>query len=316
MTPTVPLRIVIPDDEPVVLSTSGAFKKLAGYAVALHADRPSDGDDLIRRIGDADVVVNIRATTKFTADVLNRCPKLRLISIWGTGTDNVDLMAARARGIRVTNTPGVAAIAVAEHTVALMMTVAKHIVEVDREVRQGRWPRAMVMELRGRTLGLIGLGAIGQEVAKLGRALGMHVIAWTFHPRSDVAQHVAFDDVFRQSDVVSVHVRQSPETRWLIRREHFELMPPHAVFINTARGAIVREDDLIDALRSNRIAGAGLDVFETEPLPPVSPLRELRNVVLTPHAAGITPETTEAGLALAIDNIFSFLAGDPRNVVA
>jgi len=126
---------------------------------------------------------------------------------------------------------------------------------------------------------------------------------------------VSFENVFRQSDVVSVHVRQSPETTGLIGREHFELMKPHAVFVNTARGAIVREADLIDALRVNRIAAAGLDVFETEPLPAESPLRALDNVALTPHAAGITPETTEAGLAVAIDNVLSFLAGDSKNVV-
>jgi phosphoglycerate dehydrogenase-like enzyme len=121
--------------------------------------------------------------------------------------------------------------------------------------------------------------------------------------------------VFRQSDVVSIHVRQSTDTSGLIRREHFDMMKPGAIFINTARGPIVNEADLIAALATNRIAGAGLDVFDLEPLPPGSPLYSLPNVVLTPHAAGITPETTEAGLALAIDNVFAFLAGRPMNVV-
>jgi phosphoglycerate dehydrogenase-like enzyme len=126
---------------------------------------------------------------------------------------------------------------------------------------------------------------------------------------------VAIDEVFRQSDVLSVHVRLSPETSGLIRREQLELMKPSAILINTARGGIVNESDLVDALMRNRLAGAGLDVFETEPLPAKSPLLAMRNVVLTPHAAGITPEATEAGLALAIDNVFSFLAGQPTNVV-
>jgi D-3-phosphoglycerate dehydrogenase len=309
-------RVVIPDDEPPVMSPSTAYKKLDGYQVALFTDRPANADDLVRRVGDAAVVINIRASTKFTAGVLTGCPTLQLISIWGTGTDNVDMTAARAAGIRVTNTPGVAAIAVAEHTIALIMAVAKHVVVVDRQVRLGKWPRAMVMQLRGKTLGLIGTGAIGREVAALGKAIGMQVIAWTFRPRADAIEYVSFEDVFRQSDIVSVHVRQSPETIGLIRREHFELMKPHALLVNTARGAIVREADLVDALTMNRIAGAGLDVFETEPLSAESPLRALDNVVLTPHAAGITPETTEAGLALAIDNVFSFLAGDSKNLVA
>jgi D-3-phosphoglycerate dehydrogenase len=294
---------------------SAAYGKLAGCDVRTYADRPSSSDELVGRIRDAEIVINIRSTSKFTANVLEQCPQLRLISIWGTGTDNVDLEAARRRGVRVTNTPGVSAIAVAEHTLALIMAVAKQIVTVDGQVRQGKWPRAMVPQLRGKVLGLIGTGAIGREVASLGRAIGMRVIAWTFHPAGDTAEWVGFDDVFRQSDVVSVHVRQTSETSGFIRREHFDMMKPGAIFINTARGAIVNESDLIIALQTNQIAGAGLDVFEHEPLRPDSPLHSLPNAVLTPHAAGITPETTEAGLALAIDNVFAFLAGRPVNIV-
>jgi D-3-phosphoglycerate dehydrogenase / 2-oxoglutarate reductase len=310
---TVSPLIVIPDDEPPVMRPSRAWERLAGHDVRAYADRPSGADDLVERIGDAGIVINIRSTTRFTADVLARCPKLKLISIWGTGTDNVDLAAAQARGVRVTNTPGVAAVAVAEHTLALMLAVAKQLVDVDRHVRQQKWPRAMVTQLRGKTLGLIGTGAIGREVAALGRAIGMRLVAWTFHPHGDVAEWMAFDDVFRKADIVSVHVRLSPDTTRMIRREHFDLMKPGAIFINTARGAIVNEADLLDALRTNRIAGAGLDVFEQEPLPSGSPFFTLRNVVLTPHAAGITPETTEAGLALAIENVLSFLAATAGN---
>lgn len=308
-------HIVIPDDEPAVMAPSAAFRKLASQDVRIYADRPSGADELAARVGDAEIVINIRSTSKFTPDVLERCPQLRLISIWGTGTDNVDLEAAKARGVRVTNTPGVSAIAVAEHTLALIMAVAKQIVTVDRQVRESKWPRAMVPQLRGKVLGLIGTGAIGREVARLGRALGMRVVAWTFHPGGDIAEWLEFDDVFRQSDVVSVHVRQSPDTSGMIRREHFGLMKPGAIFINTARGPIVNEADLIAALQTNRIAGAGLDVFDREPLPPDAPFYALPNVVLTPHAAGITPETTEAGLALAIDNVLAFLAGRAANIV-
>src|SRR5262249_16152762 len=154
----------------------------------------------------------------------------------------------------------------------------------------GKWPRAMVTQLRGKTLGLIGTGAIGREVAKLGNGIGMRVIAWTFHPEGSIAEWVPFEEVFRQSDVVSVHVRQSAETVGRIGRKHFELMKPGAIFINTARGAIVNERDLLDALRTNRIAGAGLDVFAEEPLRLDSPFCALSNVVLTPHSAGITAE--------------------------
>ena len=308
-------HIVIPDDEPAVMSPSAAFRRLAGYDVRTYTTRPSTPAELADRIGASEIAINIRSTSRFTAEVLEKCPALRLISIWGTGTDNVDLAAATSRGIRVTNTPGVSAVAVAEHTLALMMAVARRLVQVDREVRQGQWPRAMVTQLRGKTLGLIGTGAIGREVARLGAGIGMRVIAWTFHPRGDVAEWVAFDEVLRQSDVVSIHLRLSAETSGLIGREQLELMKPGAILINTARGGLVKESDLVQALSTNRIAGAGLDVFETEPLAGASPLFAMPHVVLTPHAAGITPETTEAGLALAIENVLAFLAGKPANVV-
>lgn len=297
------------------MSTSASFAKLSEHNVRTYLTRPTTPEELVARIQDAEVVFNIRATSRFTAEVFAQCPGLRMISIWGTGADNVDLKVARERGVRVTNTPGVSAISVAEHTLSLIMAAVKHTVDVDRQVREGKWPRAMTSQLYGKTLGLIGTGAIGREVARLGRGIGMRVIAWTFHPGGDFAEWVSLEDVFRRSDVVSVHVRQSPETVGMIRREHFEMMKPAAVFINTARGPIVREADLLEALQSNRIAGAGLDVFDKEPLPADSPFRGLPNVVLTPHAAGVTPEATEAGIALAIENVFAFLAGDPQNVV-
>jgi phosphoglycerate dehydrogenase-like enzyme len=308
-------RIVIPDDDPPVMATSAAFQRLSNQDVCVYASRPAAPADLITRLQDAEVVINIRATSRFTPEVLRHLPELRMISIWGTGTDNVDLEAAKAQRIRVTNTPDVSAIAVAEHTLSLILAATKQTVTIDRQVREGKWPRASVSQLHGKTLGLVGTGAIGREVARLGKGIGMHVIAWTFHPQGDIAEWVSLEEVFRRSDAVSVHVRQSPQTLEMIRREHFELMKPTAVFINTARGRIVREPDLSEALLTNRIAGAGLDVFETEPLPANSPFFSLSNVVLTPHSAGITPEATEAGLALAIENVFAWLAGRPMNVV-
>ena len=308
-------RLVIPDDAPPIMSRSQAYQRLCTCDHQLHDSLPGTPDELAARIVDAAAVINIRASSRFSGDVLAQCRGLRLISIWGTGTDHVDLNSARARGITVTNTPAVSAIAVAEHTLSLMFAVAKQTIAVDRRVRAGEWPRAMVQQLNGRTLGLIGTGAIGREVARLAKAVGMSVIAWTFNPEGTFCEWVSFEDVFRRADVVSVHVRESPDTRGMIRREHFESMKPAGIFINTARGRIVVEADLAAALRDERIAGAGLDVFEIEPLPADSPLRALPNVVLTPHAAGITPEATERGLALAIANVLNFWAGTPSNVV-
>ncbi len=306
--------IVIPDDAPPVLSRSEAVTQLRDLEHRIYPTLPTNSRELVRRIAEADAVINIRSSTRFSADVLAECPKLRLISIWGTGTDHVDLAAAKARGITVTNTPAVSAVAVAEHTLALIFAVARQTVNIDRAVRAGEWPRAMVQQLHGKTLGVIGAGAIGREVARLGAGIGMNVIAWSFNQHGDYAW-VTLEDLFRRADVISVHERQSPETLAMIRAEHFALMKPSAIFINTARGRIVVEQDLVEALRGDRIAGAGLDVFETEPLPSESPLRLLPNVVLTPHAAGITREATEAGLAMAIDNVLAFRAGAPVHVV-
>ena len=298
--------IVIPDDAPPVLSPSDAVALLTDHDHRIFTTLPSSAGELVERIAHADAVINLRASTRFSADVLAQCPRLRLISIWGTGTDHVDLEAAKARGISVTNTPGVSAVAVAEHTLSLIFAVARQTVRIDRAVRAGEWPRGMVTQLRGKTLGVIGTGAIGREVARLGAGIGMQVIAWSFHQRGG-DESVTLEDLFRRADVVSVHVRQSPDTLGMIRAAHSALMKPGAIFINTARGRIVVEQDLVDALRTERIAGAGLDVFETEPLPAASPLRLLQNVVLSPHAAGITREATEAGLAMAIGNVLRAL---------
>jgi phosphoglycerate dehydrogenase-like enzyme len=308
-------RIVIPDDDPPVVSLSEAYSRLSGSDIRAYPSCPATPEDLVERIQDAEFVINVRARTPFTRDVLQRCHNLKLISIWGTGTDNVDLAAAGELGIRVANTPGVSAVSVAEHALMLMLAVARQIVQVDRRVREGKWPRAMVTQLHGKTLGLIGTGAIGKELARLGKGVGCRVIAWTFHPGGSVAEWVSLDQVFRVSDIVSVHVRQSPETREMIHRKHFEMMKRTAIFINTARGAIVREADLIHALQTGRIGGAGLDVFESEPLPSNSPFLSLPNVVLTPHSAGATPESAEAGIAMAIENIFEFMKGNLTRIV-
>ena len=314
------IRIVIPDDEPAVLVPSQAYRKLDGHDVQAYDTRPATGDELVERIRDAEIVINIRSSCRFDRAVLEACPSLRMISIWGTGTDNVDLDYAKQRGVRVTHTPAVAKNAVAEHTLMLMLAAGRRIIEVDRRVRQGEWPRAMITELHGKTLGLIGLGAIGTQVARVGKGIGMNVLAWTFHPSRDLAaeigfEFVSFDDVLRSSDVVSVHVRQSEDTIGMISARHFGMMKRSAIFINTARGAIVDQDALIEALRTESIAAAGLDVFEQEPLPAGTPFADLPNVVLTPHSAGISPETTEAGLAMTIDNVFDFLSGKPTHVV-
>jgi D-3-phosphoglycerate dehydrogenase / 2-oxoglutarate reductase len=224
--------------------------------------------------------------------------------VWGTGTDHIDLDAAERRGIVVKTTPGVAAISIAEHTLALLLAVARHIPLADASTRRGEWLRGQSVELNGKTCGVIGLGAIGRRFAQLAAAIGMRVVAWTMHPRPVTGlEMVELEDLYRISDVVSVHLRLSPRTQGMIGDRQFALMKQSAILINTARGAIVDEPALLDALAGGRIAGAGLDVFTVEPLPPGHALTLLPNVVLTPHCAGITPEALEAGLRMAVAQI-------------
>jgi len=316
------LRIVVPDDFPPALTGSRAEGRLRGLGeVTIHTERGADQEpELIRRVGEADVVINIRAHARFTERVILDCPRLRLISIWGTGVDNIDLEACHRHGVTVTNTPGVNADAVAEHTIALMLAAMRRIPEMDREVRAGQWPRGLVVQAHGQTIGLVGLGAIGSRVALLARALGMSVLAWTFRQddrRAAVAgvRPVSMETLLRDSDVVSLHLRLSADTRDFLGAEELALMKPSAFLVNTARGALVDREALLGALRERRLAGAALDVFHEEPIHADDPLLALPNVVVTPHNAGMTREVIDAGLHKAVENLERFLAGSAGDVV-
>jgi phosphoglycerate dehydrogenase-like enzyme len=246
---------------------------------------------------------------------------LKLVSILGTGTDNVDLEAATRRGISVTNTPGVGAPSVAELTVGLMLGLVRAIPLSDGRLRQGMWQHVEGPELAGKTLGLLGLGAIGQYVARLGLGLGMRVIAWSYSLDSARAARLGVelverDEVFRRADVVSVHLRNTPEVRGIVGARELALMKPSAYLINTARGALVDESALASALRAEKIAGAALDVYTEEPLPPErNPFRDLANVVLTPHIGAVTREANTRSRAMPVDNIIAYLEGRPEHVV-
>jgi len=307
--------IVVPDDFPPVLTGTAAEAQLRALSqdVRIFTERGADREDeLSRRIGDAECVVNIRAHAHFSERVLDACPNLRMISVWGAGTDHVDLGACARRGIVVANTPGVNAHAVAEHTMALMLAVMRRIPQLDARMRAGAWPRGMSAQLEGKTLGLIGLGAIGSRVAELARAFGMTLLVSTAgedQGRSAAVggRHASLDDVVRESDVISLHLRLNDRTRGIIGRAQFALMKPTLYLVNTARGALVDRDALVDALRQEQIAGAALDVYVEEPLPADDALRSLPNVVLTPHNAGVTPEVIAEGLRRAVDNVRQFL---------
>ncbi len=306
--------IVVPDDFPAVFEGSDAHEKAQALgAVRICGERGAeDAAELARRIGGATVAVNIRAYAPFTDAVFAACPNLKLVSIWGVGTDNIDLESAKRRGVTVCNTPGANAIAVGEHAIALMMAVARKIPQIDRDMRKGEWPRDMLGQLHGKTLGVLGTGAIGTHVAKLARAFGMTVLEWSAR-RGTAAER---DEILRRADFVSLHVRLTPQTRGFIGAREFALMKTGAILINTGRGALVDRDALHAALATQRIAGAGLDVLHDEPLKAGDPIFGFANTVLSPHNAGQTPEVRRDGLLLTIENVERFLAGAPQNVVS
>ena len=316
------VNIVIPDDFPPVISNTPALESLKTHGdVDRYTSRPDTQDELIRRIRGAHTVVNIRAYCKFTAEVLQACPGLKHLAVWGTGTDHVDLAAAKARGILVTNTPNTATDSVAEQGLALMLAVARKIPFIDAQVKRGEWVRGMLTQLAGKTLGVLGTGALGMRMAQLGKGIGMHVIAWTYHPDPVQAEALGWRylptmaEVLQQADVVSLHLRYSPDTEHIIGVKELALMKPTALFVNTARGQLVDQKALYEALHDGQIAGAGLDVFEQEPIDPHDPLLTLPNVVLSPHTAGTTPEALMNGLELCAANVSAFLAGRIQNQV-
>jgi D-3-phosphoglycerate dehydrogenase len=314
--------IAVPDDFPSVFEGSVAHDraKKIGETRVVSARGADEEAELIKRIGRARVAINIRAHARFTDGVFAACRDLKMVSIWGTGTDNIDLEAAGRRGVTICNTPGVNAFAVAEHAIALMLATGRRIPKLDREMRNGTWPREMLTQCLGKTLGVFGTGTIGARVVTLAKALGMEVLAWSARGdegriKSLGAQPAAKDEILKQSDFVSLHLRLTPETRGFLTRRELALMKKTSILINTGRGALVERDALLEALTQNRIAAAGLDVFHEEPLKPDDPVLALPNVVLSPHNAGQTPEVIRDGLLRAVTNLENFLNGRPTDVV-
>ncbi len=314
--------IVVPDDFPSVFADSEAHARAKQLGeVRVFSERGADAEaELIRRIGKARVAINIRAHARFSGAVFGACPDLKLVSVWGTGTDNIDLNAAGMRGVTVCNTPGINAFAVAEHALTLMLTVARRITVLDSEMRKGKWPREMLTQLVGKTLGVFGMGAIGSRVAALGRGIGMTVLGWSAtgdeaRIRKAGARPAAKEEILRAADVVSLHVRLTTETRGFLGRKELALMKPTAILVNTGRGALVDREALLSALGERRLLGAGLDVFHQEPLAADDPILALPNVVCSPHNAGQTPEVIRDGLLAAVDNVEGFLTGKPGNLV-
>lgn len=283
------------------------------------ADAPPSRSEILAGIRDAQAVI-CTLNERFDRDLLAAAPALRVIANYAVGYNNIDVEAAKARGIIVTNTPDVLTNATADLTWALILAVARRVVEGDRLIREHRWTgwspfQLLGIELSGKALGIIGLGRIGQAVASRAACFDMRVLYWTrsersLPPTAASWRRVPFEDLLRQSDVLSLHVPLTPETTHLIDEKALQLMKPTAVLINAARGPVVDEAALVRALREGRLAGAGLDVYEREP--EVHPgLRELPQVVLLPHLGSATTETRIKMGLMCVENVLAVLEGKP-----
>ena len=285
----------------------------------------TDGEALtIERIGDNEIILVNKVP--ITETVLAACPNIKLICVQATGYNIVDVEACARRGIPVTNVPSYGTAAVAQFTIALMLELCHRIGLHNHSVHQGDWTRSSnfcywltpQMELEGKTLGIVGFGRIGQAVGKLAKAFGMHVLAYNRSQCDEgraIADYVDMDTLFRESDFISLHCPQTAETVNLINRETIAQMKDGAMLINTARGGLVDETALVEALESGKLRGAAVDVVSQEPMKADNPLLTTRKCIITPHIAWAPVESRQRLLDCVVENIRAFLAGKPQNVV-
>jgi len=282
-------------------------------------EAPPPKEVIIERVKDVDALVPL-LTDPIDAEVMDSAPKLRIISQYAVGYDNIDVNAATKRGIYVTNTPGVLTETVADFTMALMMAIARRVVEADKYIRQGKWKVGwhplyfLGTDLYGATLGIVGLGRIGSAVARRAKGFDMKILYYDVVRREDLekelgAKFVDLDTLLKESDFVTLHVPLTPKTKDLIGERELKLMKPTAYLINTSRGKVIDEKALIKALKEGWIAGAALDVFYQEPTPPDNPLLELNNVVVAPHIASASLETRSRMAEIVAENLIAFKEG-------
>ncbi len=289
------------------------------YESWLDTRRLQDPDDLARRLHEQGISILVVESDFVFEEMFEQAPGLKFVGICRAATNHVDLEAATRHGVVVVNTPARNAQAVAEHALGLMLALARRIPAAHSYVAQGRWADPVEpyiamrgVELCGKTLGIIGLGAIGRRLAAMGMALGMEVLAhdpYVAAPPEGV-RLVALDELLALSDFVSIHAPLAPETEGLLDARRLALMKPTAYLVNTSASAIVRQEALVEALRCRRMAGAALDVFESHPLPPGSPLLGLDNLVLTPHIGGATAETVQRHSEMMAEDILRFVRGE------
>ncbi|MGH3314419.1 MAG: D-2-hydroxyacid dehydrogenase family protein [Streptomyces sp.] len=308
------MRVAVLDDYQQAAHHFADWQGLDADVTFLH-DHMADTDVLAEALHGYDAVVAMRERTPFTADRFARLPNLRLLVTTGMANPSIDLTAARRHGVTVCGTQG-SAHATPELTWGLILSLVRHIPAESTGMREGQWQHSMGGDLHGRTLGVVGLGRLGTQVAAIGNAFGMRVLAWSSNldpaeARGRGAEPVSKQALLSEADIVTVHYKLSDRSTGLIGRRELSWMKPTAYLVNTSRGPLVDTAALIDALVEGRLAGAGLDVFDQEPLPADDPLRTAPRTVLTPHLGYVTEETYRVFYGQAVEDIAAYLAGTP-----
>lgn len=278
-------------------------------------------DEIIERIGDAEVVYTNK--TPITRETIESCPNIKFIGMLSTGYNVVDVEAAKEHGIPVSNIPTYGTAAVGQFAIALLLEICHHIGHHNKAVHDGKWQNNIdwcfwdypLIELAGKTMGIIGYGRIGQTTARIAKALGMDVIAYDTNASAGTGEYVSIDELYKRADVISLHCPLFPSTEGIINKDSISKMKDGVIIINTSRGPLIVEKDLADALNSGKVYAAGVDVVSSEPISADNPLLTAKNCFITPHIAWASKESRQRLMDIAVSNLSAYLAGHPENVV-
>ena len=319
------MKLVVLDgytENPGDLSWEGLkeFGELTVYDRTSYVESPL----IAERISNAEIVITNK--TPISRTTIDKCPNIRLIAVLATGYNVVDYNYAAEKGIPVVNVPTYGTASVSQFSIALLLEICHHIGHHDKTVHDGKWAENAdwcywdypLIELEGKTMGIIGFGRIGQAEGRIAKALGMNVIAYDLYPNESgrvIADYVTLDELFANSDVISLHCNLTPENTEMINRNNIAKMKDGVILLNNARGQLVNEADLADALASRKVAAAGLDVVSTEPIKADNPLLSVPNCIITPHISWAPKESRSRIMDSTVENIRAFLAGKPVHVI-